>query len=396
MPKFFVVIGLQIVACLLAWMQLLTGMRTDEAKYLLNIPYPHPPFIRSVLGWTDGFVYQEIFWRVIFATLIVQAVWIVWDIGKPFGRPSRIFLALAWLLSSGVILQAGSIYMASLTALQILLLLWLSERRGLTERWPIIVGILWLFTLFTAYQGVLLFPLVLILLLRSRCSWIERLAYFFLPLSLLCIYSLTNPLTFVSMVTHGSRDLSSGLVSRFLGTAEVWVLGGSFIVSVVGSLGLLFSRNYGAIGTFLLLCAYVALSRYDYYMILFTPLLIYGVYTMLRRFRQVEWSTCTFFFLLLLGTLIVFVQWQRVPFMQGDARSTMQFLSAKLSSESIVLIHGPFGHQWQYESPFTVRRYKDGLLSGAQAVVCLEECEKLKGIWKEEDVQGVKVYVRNR
>src|SRR3989338_3989707 len=117
MPKFFVVIGLQIVAFLLAWLQFLTGMRTDEAKYLLNIPYPHPPLIRSVLGWTDGFVYQEIFWRVIFATLIIQAVWLVWDMGRSFGRPSRILLALAWLLSSGVILQGGSLFIGPLSAL---------------------------------------------------------------------------------------------------------------------------------------------------------------------------------------------------------------------------------------------------------------------------------------
>jgi len=46
MRKLIAAVALQIYALLLAGVQLLGGVRTDEAKYLLNIPYPHPPLAR--------------------------------------------------------------------------------------------------------------------------------------------------------------------------------------------------------------------------------------------------------------------------------------------------------------------------------------------------------------
>lgn len=394
MPRIFVVIGLQIVALFLASIQFLTGIRTDEAKYLLNIPYPHPPLVRSVLGWTDWFLYQEIFWRIIFATLLIQATWLVWDMGRSLRKPSRMLLAGTWVLSSGVVLQAGSLYMSSLTALHILLFLYFYERKEFLERWPVVVGILWLGTLFTAYQGILLFPLVFALLLRMRGSRAERIAYFAVPVGFLCIYSLTNPLVLASMVAHGSRDLSSGILPRILGTSGVWALGGSVVVSIIGTLGLLRSRNFAASGTFLLICAYVALSRYDYYMILFTPLCVYGVREVLRQFPQMGVRAASCGALLLFGMLVVTVRSQGIFAVRDEARRAMRFLTQTISSDSTVLMKGSFGHQWQYESPFSLRRYREELLPSAGAVVCLEECEKPKGKWKEEEVDGVKVYVK--
>ena len=396
MTRIFFIVGLQLSAFIIAWMQYLVGVRTDEAKYLLNIPYPHPPLIRSVLSWTEGFIYQEIFWRIIFATLLIQGVWLVWDMGRSLSKPSRIVLALSWFLSSGVILQAGSLYMAPMTALQTILFLWLYERRELVERWPVIVGILWLCSLFTAYQGILLSPLILALLLRARCSWIERSLYFFLPLGLLCIYSLTNPLALASMVVHGSRDLSSDTIHRFLSTARVWVLSGSFIVSIVGTVGLFWSRRYGVIMTFILICAYVALSRYDYYMILFTPLVVYGVREVLHRCRYVVLHAFPYSCVLLLGFLIVIVQSQRPSFVHNPARSVMRMLDHELPKDSLVLIRGSFGHQWQYESLFPVQRYRDDLLSIARGVICLEECGRFGKDWKKVEVEGVNVFVSDK
>lgn len=394
MTKMMITIGLQSGAFLLAWMHFFMGLRTDEAKYLLNIPYPHPPLMRSVMGWTDQFLHQEVFWRVIFATLLIQATWLVWGMGRSLGNPSRMLLAGTWVLSSGVILQAGSLYMASLTALHMLLFLYFYERKEFLERWPVAVGILWLGTLFTAYQGILLFPLVFALLLRMRGSRAERIAYFVAPVGLLFIYSLTNPLVLASMVAHGSRDLSSGILPRMLGTSGVWALGGSVVVSIIGTLGLLRSRNLGALGTFLLICAYVALSRYDYYMIFFTPLCVYGVREMLRPFPQMGVRAASCGALLLLGMLVVTVRSQDIFAVQDEARMVMRFLTQTIPSDSTVLMKGSFGHQWQYESPFSLRRYREELLSKAGAVVCLEDCEKPKGKWKEEEVEGVKVYVK--
>ena len=77
MQVLITVAGLEVYALALAFLQAMSGVRTDEAKYLLNIPYPHPPAARFVLGLTDGWAYQEIFWRIVFATLLVQAVFLV-------------------------------------------------------------------------------------------------------------------------------------------------------------------------------------------------------------------------------------------------------------------------------------------------------------------------------
>ena len=78
MRRALIIIGLEGYALALAWIQSLGGVRTDEAKYLLDIPYPHPPLMRWVLNLTEGFTYQEMLWRMIFATLLVQAVWLVY------------------------------------------------------------------------------------------------------------------------------------------------------------------------------------------------------------------------------------------------------------------------------------------------------------------------------
>lgn len=378
-------IGLQCVAFILAFMQYVIGVRTDEAKYLLNLPYPHPPLIRTTISWTEGFAHQEFLWRIIFATLLLQATWIVWDMGRTLHKTSRMILAVSWVSASGVILYAGSLYMAPLTALQILVFLWLYDHREYCERWPGIVGILWLCTLFTAYQGILLFPVVCALILRMRFSWWERTVYFFLPVGILTLYSLTNPLAIASMMVHGSRDLSSSLFHRFLATLRIWALGGSMFTSVIGTIGLFRSRAYGAIGTFVLICAYIALSRYDYYMILFVPLAVYGLREILQHASSGAlkgWIICSLF---LLGGMafIVYKQW---PFSgQDPARPVMQFLSARIPPHSTVLIHGPFGHQWQYESVFPLRRYHEEFLPMAGAVICMETCPSLGREWVYDD-----------
>ena len=82
MFRFLIIIGLQMYALLLAWMQSLGGIHTDEAKYLLDIPYPHPPLVRWMVSQTELYVHQEMLWRVVFATLMVQAVFLVWSLGR--------------------------------------------------------------------------------------------------------------------------------------------------------------------------------------------------------------------------------------------------------------------------------------------------------------------------
>ena len=70
MQRILIILLLEGYAILLAGMQGVAGVRTDEAKYLLNIPYPHPPFARWIIGQTEWMTYQEMFWRIVFATIL--------------------------------------------------------------------------------------------------------------------------------------------------------------------------------------------------------------------------------------------------------------------------------------------------------------------------------------
>ena len=108
---------LEIAAAGLAVLKWMGGVRTDEAKYFLNIPYPHPPLVRTMLHWTVLLPGAELVWRVVFATLLFQGVWLLWRSGRAFPRGLRILLAGAWLTSAATILQTGTVMMAPLTAL---------------------------------------------------------------------------------------------------------------------------------------------------------------------------------------------------------------------------------------------------------------------------------------
>ena len=113
-------IGLEAYAVALAVLQSLSGVRTDEAKYLLSIPYPHPPFLRSVMSATEWVPFQEMLWRVLLASLFIHAVWLIWDMVRGLDRQQRIALCGAWLLSGSILLLSGSILLAPVNAVQAL------------------------------------------------------------------------------------------------------------------------------------------------------------------------------------------------------------------------------------------------------------------------------------
>src|SRR3989338_1752916 len=168
------VIGLELLAILLAWLQSLGGVRTDEAKMLLNIPYPHPPLLRWIVSQTEALPFQEMLWRVLLASIVVQAVWLVWDMGRDLPRGARMVAAGAWLLSAAVLAQAGSITTALVTAVWGLVFCWFFVRLELETPSPRgreyipWVTLLWLFSLFTAYQAVLYVPILIAVILRLR------------------------------------------------------------------------------------------------------------------------------------------------------------------------------------------------------------------------------------
>jgi hypothetical protein len=364
-----IVLLLEGYAVALALLQYVMGVRTDEAKYLLNIPYPHPPLARVIVSSLDFWTYQELFWRIVFASLLVQAVWFVWDMGRSLQRPARIALCTCYVLSAAVLLQAGSIMMAVLTALQELLLLWLLLRPRVGPRSALGIALLWLVSLLCAYQAVLFAPLVWVLLRETRRRLPDRVVFFVVPLLVLAIYSFSNPLSLQSMVNHAGKDIGDTMLQRIAAFLHVWALGGSIVLSIVGTWGIFKSRHVGLIGSFVLLCAFILLSRYDYYAILFTPLFCAGALSVLKQQRTFALPLAV---ATVLGTALLLF-WYPPSLERSAAREVLQAIGT-VETHGIVLINGNFGHEWQYESRFEIRRFNAELLSRADAVVCLSAC----------------------
>lgn len=372
MRRFLVILGLEGYAVLLAFLQGLGGVRTDEAKYLLNIPYPHPPAVRWLLGQFDAFAYQEIAVRVLFATFMVQSVWFLWDMAKDLPPSKKCTLAGLWLFSGGVLLQAGTVMMAPLTALEALVFLWMMQKRIS----PAVIGLFWLFSLFTAYQ-VLLFLPVVYACFRRQCSARAILLYLCVPIVLLVLYTLTNPLIPLSMVSHSNRDLTSSLLDRAFATGRLWMIGGNVVLSVLGTWGVFRARRWDLVTSFLFVCGYIAFSRYDYYAVLFLPLFIGGVLSQpaLLAFPHVTTALSA-----AVGLHLAFGFFTSVP--MSPARATVRLLK-NMDVQGAFLVEGSFGHEWQYESPWEVRRFTSDLVEEAGVIVCLRTCPQWdKRTWR--------------
>lgn len=399
MRKLTLIVALQVYALLLAWMQSLHGVLTDEAKYLLNIPYPHPPLARSILSLTASLPLQEILWRVVFATLLVQAVWVVWEIGRGLTGEQRFVLGGSWLLSASLILQAGTIMMAPLTALFGLAFVAMDARpvsasgngRGWLWTWTsFLVGALWLISLLTAFQAVLYFPLVVAILRKMKVSFMGMILYIIGPVVVAFLFAVSEPLILASFVTVGTKDAGMSALERSINLFRAWSVGGSVLLGLLGGAGMLLERRWALLASLLLLCAYVFLSFHLYYAILFLPLFIGGM----PAFFLHLWKKPTpLLFPLFLITAIILALFppQLLP---SPARAVARSLPA--SQTGFLLINGSFGHEWQYESLVPVRRFQQSLLPEAEAVVCLIPCEEMTRVdgWKTLTGQSVEVWIR--
>ncbi len=373
MRKIVAVIVLELYAGALATLQFLNGLHTDEAKYLLNIPYPHPPFARFLLHALDGFAYQEFFWRFLLASLCVQAAWLVFFLLQGASRSVRIALMCCWLFSTPIILQAGTIMMAPITALEAWLFsyYWLQEEDHRKNAG--FLGLLWIVSLFTAYQAILFAPLVSALICRHTTRFWYRVAYIVFPVLLLILYTLTNPLVPASVLVH-SGD-APALSVRLHQLLFVWLLGGSAVLSVAGFYALVRYKMWPFLFSFFWVCAYVFLAQYDYYAILFLPLLMAGVLVLVREWDFLAWP-------LSLGVLVLSAYYcfgmTSLVYPPSPVRHIMQGLAAEHISGPI-LIEGAFGHDWQYESMVPLLRYQAALLPKARAVICISACSILDG-----------------
>ncbi len=358
---------LQGFAVLLAELHRYLGVHTDEAKYLMNIPYPHPPLVRWILETTDGWQHQELFWRIVFASLLTHGTWLVWDMARKLHKDQRVTLCGLWLFSGAMLLQAGTLFMPTITAVQVLFLCWMLTRKDLLKKWSSLIALLWLEMLFTAYQGILFAPLIYVALLRSEIGQWKRWSVFLVPIALLVLYTPTNPLTVVT--TGFVSGMSAGLpieesITRVL---KLWVIGGSAALSILGLYGMVRSRDYALVLTLMLVTAYIFVGFRSYYAILFTPLLIAGLLSAPRLLK----SSALLLALQIVAGITIFLY---VPFSEmSSARSIGRaLLEAGVHGE--ILIEGSFGHEWQYLMPGPVRRYRPEFIKDASAIVCLDRC----------------------
>ncbi|MBM3231195.1 hypothetical protein FJZ28_02595 [Candidatus Peregrinibacteria bacterium] len=372
--RYLLVVLLQCFAILLALVQSLNGVRTDEAKYLLNIPYPHPPLLRFLMGNTEAFPFQELFWRLLFATLLVQAVWIVADLGRSLATEKRVTLCLLWLTAGSLLFQAGTVMMAPITALQGLIVVWFflkSKKLDAGSSQLAGVALFWLASLFTAYQAVLYAPVVWGIFRRNGCSSSRASVITVVPIALLLLYVAGNPLAISSFISAGGQNAGSSYEGITGSIVVAWLTAGSGILSVLGTYGALRSGRKELFISVLLLFTFLLVSFRAYYAVLFLPLFIAGVAAhpaVLQKSHLVAAAQLCCAVLLLAQT----------PLSIGSspARHVMQRIN-DLPGTGVVLIHGSFGHEWQYESRIPILRYRSALLSKSKAVVCLERCPEV-------------------
>lgn len=382
MSRFLIFAGLQAYALGMALYQWsLQGVRTDEAKYLLDIPYPQPPLGRFILGWTEVLPFQELLWRIVIASLLVHSVFLIWRMASKTSRTSRFFLCLAWLLSAAVLIQMGTIMMAPVTAVQGLILVALAyflPLRG--SRWvPFGIALLWLASLFTAYQAVLYVPLVIDALRRAKTSWKEQILYVLGPVILVFAYAFTNPLIIASFHNAGTENENVQFYLWFWYLGRLMLSGGSAILTVMGIWGMIRYRHFGLIGSFVLLSLFCFISFREYYDILYTPLFIGGAIFFFQQRKNRSYPFLPLAAGLIASTILLLwlFPWMTLP---GPARAVIQEIVAR-NQTGTILIQGSFGHHWQYESKIPIERYKPESLSSAQAAICLNSCENIDPTW---------------
>lgn len=387
------IVGLELYALLLAWAQSLGGVRTDEAKILLNIPYPHPPLLRWVVNQTEILPFQEMLWRVLLASILVQAVWLVWKAGAGLARGPRFLACVSWLCSGAVLLQTGTITTAPLIAvfgLYLVTTVLQRENDSSTKKMPgaCFLFLAWFAALFTAYQAVLYLPLLVAILLRLRVS---RSSLFFIvdvPLLLVMLYVLSNPLSLDRFVDAGTLNVGKSLFQKIADLGGALMVAGSGVGALVGVYGMTRARSAPLLFSFLLVCAFVFLSFRSYYAILFAPLFVGGVILLLRE-RPEWWKK--------IGTAFILALFILHPLPLGLSPSPAREVMRRLQQEGVkgeVLIAGSFGHEWQYESSLPIRRYRPEFLKDAGAVVCLDVCGSLRNPWRKLRGTSVDVWVR--
>lgn len=374
------------------------GLQTDEAKYLLNIPYPHPPLVRTLMSWTEWIPGQDFFWRLLLASILVQLFWLVREMGKDLKHREQIILCGAYFSSTAFLLQTGTVMLSPVFAMFGIVFLWLRTRTDIVKNYPGTVALLWLGCVFSTFQGALLFPLVYALLRRSGIQKFQACAITAMPLLLLSIYTLGSPLVLATILIHGEQGATGTIMERLRGSAMLWVTGGGGIGSVLGTVGLLKKRDLSLLATAALVLVYTTLSvPFPFYAILWLPVLLAGTHDVLRT-REIGEHVPLLPALALSGIILALILRPKIA--DTLARDAMSLITKEISctdeTKCNVMISGSFGHQWQHASTFPVVRYVPDQTGNARAVVCLSACEPMFNTsgWKRLESTSVETWVR--
>lgn len=298
-------------------------------------------------------------------------------------------LGMSWLLSAALWIEGGKIMMAPLTAIQGLIFVSMFLNQNSSGKKVGLVGLLWLVSLFTAYQAVLFLPIVMAVFSRTKIPAWHKLVYSGGPLVLLVLYTFTNPLAIASMVNVSGQQTAVPLLERLGGVLDLWLIGGSITIGVLGILGMVHARSIPLMTSLVLVCVYIFVAHRAYYSVLFLPLFIGGLSLLLQEYQI---PVPRFMGLMVILWLILAV---RHPLVRSPnlAREIMPHVPQELGAGDI-LIAGTFGHEWQYGTHVPVHQYRPELLSQAQAAVCLVPCAEIEWRgWKKLMDDPVEVYV---
>jgi hypothetical protein len=406
--KFIAIVLLEVIACLAVYIHLKAGVLTDEAKYLLSIPYPHPPVVREMMAWTKGWEWQEWFWRLVFASVMIQSIWLFASAQIVQEKKLMPIIALCFLFSPAIFLQSGTIMLVvPAAAFGMLMICTLLHPSKTTKIPTILFGILWLVALLSVYHSILFAPLVWSAMQASQGTVREKKICFYGPILLLILYSLSHPLALASMIGVTKTHTSLSLIARGWDIADT-ILRGSGLLTLTGIIGAIVEKNRPLLLSLFATLALICLSPQNYYVILLVPSLLAGTLFLLQR-EKISSSNPRIhsganILLALHIPLSILIITQNFPSQAPSvARETIAWLSTNQQmTDAPILIDGPFGHEWQYYSPLPLRKFSPTLRleveKQSQLLICTKQtsCESDidETLWKKKTGTTLEVWER--
>ncbi len=403
------ILSLTILASVLVYIHLDAGILTDEAKYLLSIPYPHPPLLRTLMSWTKGWGEQEIFWRGLFAVWTLQSVWLLQKIRTQNGRSLFLVGALLFLFSPAIFLQSGTIMLVVPAAVFGMIMVCTLFHPSQVSKIPtVFLGALWVVALLSVYHNILFAPLIWSAIKMSEGTTREKKISFYGPILLLVLYSLSHPLALASMLNVTGTHTKLSLLMRLMEIIKTILLAGGVLV-VTGIVGAILQKNRPLLLSLFATLALIFLSPQAYYAILLVPTILAGTLLLLQKEKM-----RSIVLLALYIPLSLFIITQNFPSQTPNIAKEMMASLKKNGSLIItpqahsgstllaILIDGPFGHEWQYYSPVPVLKFSPTLRSdiekNSQLLICTKQtsCDSDfdDTLWQE--VKGLQLEVWKR